>query len=108
LRVSLRDSLGAGGWLNLALILAIHAMLASGFWRSAAVRQQLNDEGTLANWRAALIFGFWAMMVGAAIALVTSYQLPLTARGAVQLMVPLGAGMALMRFGALEKRALRA
>lgn len=107
LRVTLRDSLGAGAWLNGILILAIHGLFASGFWRSAAVRQQLNDEGTLANWRAALRSGFWAMMVGAAVALVASYQLPLTARGAVQIMVPLGVGWALMRFAALERRALK-
>lgn len=108
LGVTLREGLSFGAWLNGLLVVAVYGLFVSGLWRGAAVRQRLNDEGTLANWRAALAFGFWAMMAGAAICLIASESMPLTARQAVQFTVSLGAGLALLCFSALERRALHA
>lgn len=107
LQVTLTDGLSTMAWLIWVAILLLFALFAGGLWLSAPLRRRLNDEGTMANWRSAISAGFWAMMVGAAICMLASDHMPLTVPGAVQVMISLGVGMALMRFGGLERNALR-
>lgn len=106
MEVTVTDGLGAIAGLAWVVILLLFALFAGGLWLSTSLRRRLNDENTLANWRATLVTGFWAMMLGAAICLVAVGYMPLTARAAVQVMVALGVGMTLIRFGGLERRAL--
>jgi hypothetical protein len=104
-RVSVDLSLTS--WIVWFVIVLLFALFGSGLLRSAAVRQRLNDETTLAHWRAAIRAGFWAMMAGGALCVFASYQTALTARGAVQVMVSLGVSISLLRFGQLERLALK-
>lgn len=103
--VRVSDDLSLVSWIIWFGIVSLFALFASGLWRSAAVRQRLNDEGTLANWQAAIRSGFWFTMAGGVLCVIASYGTALTARGAVQVMVSLGVGMTLLCFGALERRA---
>ena len=93
-------------WMVWSAIVTLFALFGSGLLRSAAVRQRLNDESTMANWQAAIRVGFWAMMAGGIVCILASYQTTLTARGTVQVMVSLGVGISLLCFGAFERRAL--
>ncbi len=108
LGVSMSEGLSPVAWLVWFIILLLFALIGGGLGRSAPVRRSLNDEGTAAHWRGALLAGFGAMMLGAAVCFLASYFLRLTARDAVQVMLSLGVGMALMRFGGLERNALHA
>lgn len=108
LQVKLATGLSLAAWLVWLSIVLLFALFAGGLWLSGPLRARLNDEGTLANWRSSLAAGFWAMMAGAIGCMIASAYTPLTAPGAVQVMVSLGVGMALMRFGGLERRALKA
>ncbi len=71
------------------------------------MRALLNDEGTEENRRRALVAGFWATMAGAAICYAITFYEPVQTREAIHVIITIGVGATLLRFGALERRALR-
>jgi hypothetical protein len=105
--VRVSDDLSLIAWIVWFAIVLLFALFGSGLLRSAAVRQRLNDESTMAHWQEAIRTGFWAMMAGGVLCVIASYETALTARGAVQVMVSLGVGITLLRFGQLERLALK-
>jgi len=89
------------------LMLLAFILFGGGLWRSKSVRAMLNDEGTEENRRRAMASGFWAMMTGAAVCYALTFYEPVQTREAVHVIITIGVGATLLRFGALERRALR-
>ncbi len=91
-------------WLAMLLLFIL---FGGGLLRGKAVRALLNDEGTEENRRRALVAGFWATMAGAAICYAITFYEPVQTREAIHVIITIGVGATLLRFGALERRALR-
>ena len=96
-----------GGWLALSIVLLL-GLATGGFWRrSARVRALMNDESTRANQAEAFRFGFLFTMAGAMLLYVVSLFEPVSAREAIHVLMTIGIAAALVRFGLLERRALK-
>lgn len=89
------------------LMLLAFILFGAGLWRSKSVRAMLNDEGTEDNRRRAMASGFWAMMTGAAVCYALTFYEPVQTREAVHVIITIGVGATLLRFGGLERRALK-
>lgn len=101
------DHVKIGAWVVLSLVL-LAALTTKGFWfHSREVRDTIDDEGTRANRLEALHWGF-VMAILSAIALffVTLFE-AVSAREAIHVIVSLGIAAAILRFGILERRALK-
>ena len=92
-------------WLAMLLVFIL---FGGGLWRSRSVRAMLNDEGTEENRRRAIVSGFWAMMLGAAACYAVTFAGAVSTREAIHVVITIGVGATLLRFGALERQALRA
>ena len=94
-----------GGWTMLALVI-LAGLVTGGFWRRPkAVRELLEDEVTRAHRGDALSLAFvLAMMTGIAL-FVLQVFIPVETRVAIHLILSVGFGTALLRFGFLERRA---
>jgi signal transduction histidine kinase len=92
-------------WLAMLLVFIL---FGGGLWRSKSVRAMLNDENTEEHRRRAMASGFWAMIVGAATCYVVTFFGSVSTREAVHVIITIGEGATLLRFGALERRALKA
>jgi hypothetical protein len=101
------DHVKIGAWVVLSLVL-LAALTTKGFWlRNAELRSMIDDETTRANRGSAQSFGFLFAMLTAILLYFVDQFSPVTAREAVHVIVSLGIGAALIRFGILEGRGLR-
>lgn len=102
------DQVKVSAWLVWSIVLLFVLATGGGFAQTKAVRALMNDETTLAHRADAFRWGFWAAMIGA-IGLygVTMIDPETTAREAVHLILTFGIGVAILRFGMLERRASR-
>ena len=101
------DEVRTSAWLVWAVVLMI-LLATNGPWiRSKSVRALMNDEVTRANRAEAFMWGFWGAMLVAVALYFTSLFEPLTGRESVRAIVTIGVGAALLRFGILERRALK-
>ena len=101
------DATKISAWLVWALALLLMLATGGGLLRSRKVRALLNDEATRDHRLRALAAGFWAAMAGCLVIYVLSALEPMNAREGVHLVLTMGVGVALIRFGMLERRALR-
>jgi len=101
------DRLHVSAWLVLSIILLLGLATGGSWLRPARVRQLLDDESTRANRTEAMRIGFLATMAGAVMLYVLSLFEQLGGRDAVHLLMSIGIAAALLRFGMLERRALR-
>ncbi|MEP7004900.1 MAG: hypothetical protein ABI810_02885 [Sphingomonas bacterium] len=101
------QTLHLAAWIVWAAALLMFLAVGGGLFRGARIRALLNDETTLDHRRRALALGFWGAMGTAAFVYVLSFYEPLSAREAVRLVVTFGIALALLRFGTLERRALK-
>jgi uncharacterized membrane protein len=95
-------------WLVLSIVI-LAALATKGFWlEPKEVRDLIDDENTRANRNDAMRWGFLFSM-GAAIGVyaLTLFDVSLTARDAVHLVMTVGIPAALIRWGMLERRAYR-
>lgn len=101
------DHVKISAWLVLSLVLLV-VLSTGGFWfRSVQIRSLVNDESTKANRADAMTKGFiFAMLGGIALYFFNQFE-PVTAREAIHVILSLGLGAALVRFGMLERRAHR-
>jgi hypothetical protein len=101
------EQVKVGAWLILSVVL-LAVLVTKGFWfHSRAVRDLIDDENTRANRLDALRAGFLAaMLTGIVLYFVDQFE-PMTARQAIHIILSLGLGAALVRFGMLERRAHR-
>lgn len=101
------DHVAIGGWLALSIVLLL-GLATGGFWRrSASVRALMNDESTQTNRADGFRVGFLVTMAGAVALFVISLFAPMTAREAIHVLMTIGIATALLRFGMLERRALK-
>lgn len=101
------DYVQTAAWILWVVMLVAFILFGGAFWRGKSEKALLNDEGTEQNRRTALIAGFWAMLAAAAIAYALSFYEPLSAREALHFLITIGVGATLLRFGMLERQALK-
>ncbi|MBX3563342.1 MAG: hypothetical protein KF730_02080 [Sphingomonas sp.] len=101
------DATRISAWLVWALALLLLLATGGGLFRSRKVRALLNDELSREHRLRAIAFGFWAAMLTCVAAYILSAFEPVTAREAIHRVLTLGVGAALLRFGMLERRALK-
>jgi len=94
-------------WVIWAVALCLFLAFSGGLLRGRAVRAQLNDESTRDHRRRAMALGFWGAMGAALVVYVLSYFEPITVREGVRLVITIAIMLALLRFGTLEKKALK-
>ena len=82
-------------------------VLGGGLFLNARTRALVNDESTLDHCRQAMTTGFLTAIVMGGIVYVTAMIEPMSAQTAVRLILTFTIVMALLRFGMLERRALK-
>jgi len=96
-----------GAWVVLSLVI-LAALVSKGFWlERREVRDLLDDESTRAHRLEGIRWGFIAAIVGGIAAYFLAQFQPITAGDVVHIVLSLGLGAALVRFGMLERRAHR-
>ena len=99
------DHVKFGAWLVLSLVL-LAALYTGGFWfHRREVRALMDDEITRQHRATALSLGFLVAMLTAIGLYLLDMAEPIGTRVAIHLIVTLGIGAALIRFGLLERRA---
>ena len=94
-------------WLVWALVLLIAFAFAGGHFRGKAVRDLVEDEVAVANRAKGYAAGFWAAAAAAIALYVVNMFEPVGGRDAIHLILTALVGAAMIRFGTLERRALR-
>ena len=102
---------GPSGMRSLIWVVSVLAGLGFLMFGLSRMRPALtalaDDESTLSNRTAALAAGFWAAISAALIGLiVVMYVNSIASEAMIRIVVSVGAGGALLRFGALERKAL--
>src|SRR4051812_32999501 len=99
------DHVWISAWVVLSLII-LAGLVTKGFWLQAKeVRELIDDESSRANRLEGLRIGFIFAVLTAIILYFIDQFWPMTAREAIHIILSLGLGAALMRFGMLERRA---
>lgn len=95
-------------WLLLSVVL-LAALATKGFWfEPKPVRDLIDDENTRSNRSEAMRWGFlWSMAAAIAVYALTLFHVDISARDAVHIVMSIGIPAALIRWGSLERRALR-
>lgn len=101
------DAMKISAWLVMSAVL-LAAIATNGFWlQPREVRSMIDDEVTRANRSDAMRFGFiFAVLTCIAVYFITMFE-PVNGRDAVHIIMSDGLGAALIRWGWLERRALR-
>lgn len=95
------DLVRTAGFMLLTLVIALRATTGFTLLKPDAA---MNDELTRANRASAGRAGFWAMMIGAWLALGAALYVPITLLEAAPLLLAIGAAGAALRFSVLEAR----
>ncbi len=111
LKVDIGDSRPAtiqiAAWIVWAIALLVLVAAGGGWFRKPMVRSMMNDDSTIENRRSALVTGFWAIVLCAFILYGVSLFENITGREAIRIMLSAAVGAAAIRFGTLERRALK-
>ena len=101
------DHVKLSAWVVLTLLL-LAALTTKGFWlHRREVRDMIDDESTRAHRGEALQWGFIFSTLTAIVLYFITMLEPVGAREAIHIIVSIGMAAALVRFGFLERRALR-
>lgn len=100
------DHVKIGAWLLMAAVILAILMTGGAWLRPAAVRALMNDDITRANRDRAVSLGFVVSMATAMALYPFAALTGVSAQEAIHVIVSLGLIAALIRFGALERRAL--
>lgn len=101
------DHVRVAAWLVLAIVLLLALTTGGGWIHSRSVRRLANDELTQAHRSSAFKAGFLASMAGCIALYFVSLFEPLGGREAIHLVITIGIAAALLRFGRLERDALK-
>jgi len=95
-------------WLVLSIVI-LAALATKGFWlEPKEVRDLIDDENTRANRAEAMRWGFlFSMAAAIAVYALTLFDVSISARDAVHIVMTVGIPAALIRWGMLERRAHR-
>lgn len=94
-------------WLIWALVLLLALAFAGGQFRGAKIRALVEDEVARANRLRGYAAGFWGGAIAALALYVLTMFEPVTGREAIHLIFTATVASALIRFGTLERRALK-
>ena len=94
-------------WIVWAMALLALIGMGGAWFRKPFVRSMMNDESTIENRRVALVSGFWAIVLCAFVLYGVSIFEDITGRQAIRIMLSAAVGTAAIRFGLLERRALK-
>ena len=101
------DHVKLSAWVILTLVL-LAALTTKGFWlKGRAVRDLIDDETTRAHRGDALQWGFVLSTLTAIVLYFVTMLEPVGVREAIHIIVSIGMAAALLRFGFLERRALK-
>ena len=101
------DHVKIAAWLMLSLVLLAGLGTGGAWFRPRAVRELVNDESTRAHRQAGLVYGFWAAMAAAiTLYIINMFEL-VSGRDAIHVILSVAIAAALIRFGMLERRALK-
>ena len=101
------DHVKTGAWVVLSLVL-LAALSTKGFWfHSRDVRDMVDDETTRAHRGDAMGWGFVMAILSAIGLFFLSMYEPIATREAIHIIVSFGIAAAIIRFGMLERRAMR-
>lgn len=100
------QTLHLAAWTVWAIALLVFLAWGGGLLRGRQVRGLLNDEGTIDHRRRAMTAGFWGAIGTAFLVYGLTFIEPVSGRDATRLIVTFAVAAALLRFGALERRAL--
>ncbi|MDB5675818.1 MAG: hypothetical protein JWM65_2800 [Sphingomonas bacterium] len=100
-------TLHLAAWTVWAVALLVFLVWGGALFRGRQVRGILNDESTVDHRRRAIELGFWAAIGTAFLVYGLTFIEPVSGREATRLIVTFGVAFALLRFGMLERRALR-
>ena len=100
-------TLHIAAWVVWAAALLMLLAAGGGLLRGKTVRGLMNDDTTIENRRAAIITGFWATVLCAFTLYGVSFFEDVSGREAIRLMLSVAVGSAVIRFGTLERRALK-
>ena len=101
------ESVKVGAWILLSVVI-LGALVSKGFWlEPREVRDLIDDEGTRSNRLEATRWGFAAAIIGGIAAYFLAQFQPITGGGVAHIVLSLGLGAALIRFGLLERHAHR-
>ncbi len=101
------DHVHIAAWLVLSIVLLLALATGGGWIYPRAVRDLANDEATRAHRDDAFRLAFLVSMAGCVLLYLVSFYEPVTGRDALHLTMTSGIAAALLRFGFLERRALR-
>ena len=105
--VRLVDHVQVAAWMLLSIVLLL-ALATGGFWlKPKGVRALMDDEVTRANRAEAFRLAFFTTMAAAILLYFLSLFETISGREAVHLLTTVGIATALLRFGYLERRALK-
>jgi uncharacterized membrane protein len=99
--------LAFGAWIIWAALLLLILTTGGSLFRKASVRSLVNDEGSKDHLARAQSLGFMVMGVLGILTYIVSFYEPLSAREAIRIILTFSLGIAMIRFGRLEQRALR-
>lgn len=94
-------------WLVWALVLLIAFAFAGGHFQGRKVRALVEDDVSRANRAKGYEAGFWAAAVAAIALYITNMFEVVSGRDAIHLILTALVGAAMIRFGTLERRALK-
>lgn len=98
------DHFRIGAWVMLSTVL-LAGLVTGGFWlRKPELRAMLNDELSKAHRADAVRIGFILAMATGIILYIVGTAIPISDREVIHLIVSVGIGAALIRFGMLERR----
>jgi hypothetical protein len=100
-------SIKISAWLVWAVVLLLALAFAGGQFRGARIRALVEDEVSRANRARGYAAGFWGGCIAAiALYMFTMFE-PVTGREAIHIILTATVASALIRFGTLERRALK-
>jgi len=94
-------------WLVWAVVLLLALAFAGGQFRGAKIRALVEDEVSRANRARGYAAGFWGGCIAAIALYVLTMFEPVGGREAIHIILTATVASALIRFGMLERRALR-
>ena len=94
-------------WLVWAIIMLVALAAAGGLFAGGRVRELVEDELTRVNRLRAYATGFWCGCGAALILYVLAMFEPVSGREAIHILLTAAVAGALIRFGLLERRALK-
>ncbi len=101
------ETIQIASWVVWAAALLFLIAIGGGLLRGPIVRSLMNDDTTVEHRKAAMVTGFWAVVMSAFLLYGISLFEAVSGREAIRIMLSIAVGAAAIRFGTLERKALK-